>query len=222
MVEQAGRKRPRLESAGGRTARQQLQPRPQEPTRQDGLRALAAGATRRRSSEEGTANRRDHYRNQERSGTEAMSTKWPRTRLREILTERRETPDAEKLALGEIRIISKIGFNGGKIEFRSEAGTKTGMILVRPGDLVVSGINAAKGAIAIYGEENDAPVAATIRYGAYEVHKDRADVTYLWWYLRSGAFREVLLEAVPGGIKTELKSSRLLPIEIPLPPLAEQ
>jgi type I restriction enzyme S subunit len=96
------------------------------------------------------------------------------------------------------------------------------MILVRPGDLLVSGINAAKGAIAIYSKANAGPVAATIHYGAYEINKDRVDVTYLWWYLRSGAFREILLDAVPGGIKTELKSSRLLPIEIPLPPLMEQ
>jgi len=32
----------------------------------------------------------------------------------------------------------------------------------------------------------------------------------------------LLSEHVPGGIKTELKSKRLLPIPIPLPPLAEQ
>lgn len=147
---------------------------------------------------------------------------WPKVRLGEVLNERREMPDAEALALGTIRIISKIGFNKGKIELRSDTATKTGMILVRPGDLVVSGINAAKGAIAIYKKENGEPVAATIHYGAYELRKDRADVAYLWWYLRSAAFREVLLEAVPGGIKTELKASRLLPIEIPLPPFAEQ
>lgn len=147
---------------------------------------------------------------------------WSKIRLGDVLSERREVPDAEALALGTIRIISKIGFNEGKIEFRSDTATKTGMILVRPGDLVVSGINAAKGAIAIYNEENSEPVAATIHYGAYEVRKDRADTNFLWWYLRSAAFRGILLEALPGGIKTELKASRLLPIVIPLPPLAEQ
>lgn len=151
-----------------------------------------------------------------------MSEPWPSVRLGNVLVERREVPDAHNLTLGTMRIISKIGFDEGKIELRSEAGTRTGMILVRPGDLVVSGINATKGAIAIYGRENKQPVAATIHYGAYEVSQDRADLTYLWWYLRSSAFREVLLEAVPGGIKTELKSSRLLPIEFPLPPLAAQ
>jgi type I restriction enzyme S subunit len=96
------------------------------------------------------------------------------------------------------------------------------MILIRPGDLVISGINAAKGAIAIYGEENTEPIAATIHYGAYIPNKQRVDPRYLWWLLRSGTFRDLLVEHVPGGIKTELKAKRLLPIPIPLPPLAEQ
>jgi type I restriction enzyme S subunit len=38
----------------------------------------------------------------------------------------------------------------GKIEFRTDVDTKTDMILARPGDLVLSGINAAKGAIALH------------------------------------------------------------------------
>jgi type I restriction enzyme S subunit len=96
------------------------------------------------------------------------------------------------------------------------------MILVRPGDLVVSGINAAKGAIAIYDADAADPIAATIHYGAYIPKPDRVGVDFLWWMLRSRFFRELLLEHVPGGIKTELKAKRLLPVPIPLPPLSEQ
>src|SRR3972149_999627 len=132
-----------------------------------------------------------------------MSKTWPVVRLGDVLVERREVPDSADLALGRMRIISKIGFNDGKIELRSGVGTKTGMILVQPGDLLVSGINATKGAIAVYSEKNEQPVAATIHYGAYEVRDDRVDVTYVWWYLRSGAFRRTLLQAAPGGVKTE-------------------
>jgi type I restriction enzyme S subunit len=40
--------------------------------------------------------------------------------------------------------------------------------------------------------------------------------------LRSHFFQDLLLEFVPGGIKTELKAKRLLPVPVPLPPLAEQ
>ena len=151
-----------------------------------------------------------------------MTKPWLTVRLGEVLTERRETPSPDDLAFGRVRIVSKISFDTGRIELRTESETNTGMILARPGDLVVSGINAAKGAIAIYGPENSEPIAATIHYGAYTPKPDRADLKFLWWFFRSQVFRELLNEHVPGGIKTELKSKRFLPIPIPLPPLAEQ
>ncbi|MCX5867701.1 MAG: restriction endonuclease subunit S [Proteobacteria bacterium] len=152
-----------------------------------------------------------------------MSAKWSRVPLGDVLVERRETPSFEDLLAGRIQIVEKIGFNDGQIQLRADPETNTGMILIRPGDLVVSGINAAKGAIAIYHENNGNPIAATIHYGAYTPKKDRVDIKFLWWMLRSKLFRELLLEYVPGGIKTELKAKRLLPIPIPLPSLlAEQ
>jgi type I restriction enzyme S subunit len=151
-----------------------------------------------------------------------MNKAWPIVSLGEVLTERQEVPPAEALAKGEIRIVAKIGFNDGKIQLRNGSETKTGMILVRPGDLLVSGINAAKGAIALYGEENIEPIAATIHYGAYIPRKDRVDTEYMWWLLRSRAFRDLLQRYVPGGIKTELKAKRLLPIPVSLPTLTEQ
>lgn len=151
-----------------------------------------------------------------------MKSAWPNVALGRVLEERREIPPPEHILGGLIPIVSKIRFNDGKIQLRTDAETKTNMILVRPGDLVVSGINAAKGAIAIYGENEPGPIAATIHYGAYAPRKDRVDVRYLWWLLRSHLFRDILLRYVPGGIKTELKAKRLLPIPIPLPPLREQ
>jgi hypothetical protein len=151
-----------------------------------------------------------------------MREPWPKIPLGEILSERHEQPSERLLVKGEIRIVEKIGFNEGQIQFRSDYQTKTGMILIKPGDLVVSGINAAKGAIALYDEENQYPIAATIHYGSYIPDKSRINVQYLWRLLRSNTFRDILCEYVPGGIKTELKAKRLLPIPIPLPPLDEQ
>ena len=151
-----------------------------------------------------------------------MPNPWPLVPLGEVLTERQEIPPLEPLIRGEIPIVAKVGFNDGQIQLRTTTQTKTGMILVRPGDLLVSGINAAKGAIAVYGIENEKPIAATIHYGAYIPNGERADVHYLWWLLRSRTFRELLTEYVPGGIKTELKAKRLLPVPMPLPPLDEQ
>ena len=151
-----------------------------------------------------------------------MSKSWQEMPLGEVLTERQEIPKEQDLLTGNIRIISKIGFNDGKIQLREETNTRTKMILIRPGDLVVSGINAAKGAIAIYGEENEKPVTATIHYGSYIPNKNKVETKYLWWLLRSNTFKELLTRYVPGGIKTELKAKRLLPVPIPLPPLLEQ
>lgn len=151
-----------------------------------------------------------------------MPSKWPNVPLGNFLQERTERPSIESIILGEIPIVEKIGFDTGKIELRSESKTKTNMILIQPGDLVLSGINAAKGAIAIYGEENEKPAAATIHYSSYKVNSDIADILYLWSYMRSNSFRRILINSLPGGIKTEVKPKRLLPIEIPLPPLEEQ
>jgi type I restriction enzyme S subunit len=147
---------------------------------------------------------------------------WATAKLGEVLTERRETPDSNDLDSGRVKIVEKISFGTGQIQLRSNGSTKTGMILVRPGDLLVSGINAAKGAIAIYDESASEPAAATIHYGAYIPNRENVDIHFLWWMLRSRFFQELLFEYVPGGIKTELKAKRLLPIPVPLPPIAEQ
>jgi type I restriction enzyme S subunit len=151
-----------------------------------------------------------------------VKDKWPLTPLSEVLTERRETPSEEDIVSWRVRIIEKISFDTGRIQFRSNGSTRTGMILVRPGDLVVSGINAAKGAIAIYDPDATEPVAATIHYAAYIPNPARVDVRFLWWMLRSRFFQELLNEYLPGGIKTELKAKRLLPVPVPMPPLTEQ
>ncbi|MBN1382560.1 MAG: restriction endonuclease subunit S [Deltaproteobacteria bacterium] len=147
---------------------------------------------------------------------------WSKVKLGEVISERREMPNPNDLDSGRIKIVGKISFNSGQIQLRNSGNTKTGMILVRPGDLLISGINASKGAIAIYDESFTEPVAATIHYGSYIPNSGKVDTKFLWWMLRSQVFQELLNEYVPGGIKTELKAKRLLPIPIPLPPLTEQ
>lgn len=151
-----------------------------------------------------------------------MPERWPQVALGEILTERNETPDPALVRAGDIPIISKIRFSDGGIEYRTDSETNTKMILIHPGDLVLSGINAMKGAIAINDPETARKAAATIHYSTYQVNKERADIRYLWWLLRSQYFQEILTQQVPQGIKTELKAVRLLPIIIPLPELSEQ
>src|SRR5688572_2841712 len=90
---------------------------------------------------------------------EAKIDAWPLRPLADALLERRETPDPDDLISGKVKIVAKVGFRNGQIELRSETETNTGMILVRPGDLLVSGINAAKGAVAVYDSDASGPIA---------------------------------------------------------------
>ena len=94
------------------------------------------------------------------------------------------------------------------------------MIRVKSGDLVISGINAAKGAIAVHAENDD--VLATIHYSAYEFNSDRISVDFLKWFFKSPEFSDLLREQIPGGIKTELKPKHILPLQVKLPKLSEQ
>lgn len=147
---------------------------------------------------------------------------WPKVKISKFLVARQETPNPEKVSSGEYSIISKISFASGQIELRDHAKTNTNMITIAPGDLVISGINAGKGAIAIYGKENERPATATIHYSSYEVNENLADIEFLWWFFRSEGFREILRLGLPNGIKTELRPNKFLSLEIPLPPLPEQ
>ena len=130
-------------------------------------------------------------------------------KLGEVLTERRETPSEEDLLSERVRIIEKISFDTGRIQLRSSGSTRTGMILVRPGDLVVSGINVAKGAIAIYDPDSTEPVAATIHYAACIPNPVRVDIRFLWWMLRS-RFEDPVFrcEVAPSGVVPDRSSVR--------------
>ncbi len=144
---------------------------------------------------------------------------WKKTRISEFLTERtdRFKPDqANELGLPRIE---KIDFSG-TIYINNFKPTKTAMILVKDGDLVISGINVEKGALAIYKGETDA--LATIHYSSYTYDENKIDVGYLKWYLQSNIFLNILKEQVKGGIKTEIKPRTFLNLEIMLPNIETQ
>ena len=93
------------------------------------------------------------------------------------------------------------------------------MILIKDGDLVISGINVAKGAIGIYSGED---VIATIRYSSYTFDSNKINVEYFKRFLKSSEFIELLNEQVKGGIKTEIKPKHILALEIQLPDINTQ
>jgi type I restriction enzyme, S subunit len=144
---------------------------------------------------------------------------WESTKLSEFLSERDGRIKYEKANQLGLQRIKKIDFSG-NIHLSQETDSKTDMIRVKSGDLVISGINAAKGAIAVHAEEDD--VLATIHYSAYEFNADRISVDFLKWFFKSPEFTDLLREQIPGGIKTELKPKHILPLEVKLPKLADQ
>jgi len=114
--------------------------------------------------------------------------------------------------------IEKIDFDGHV--YLSPIQTKTDMILVKNGDLVISGINVEKGALAIYQGEED--VLASIHYSSYQFDPKQIDIIYLKWFLKSNIFKKLLQEQTGSGIKKEIKAKHLLSIEIALPSLSKQ
>src|SRR6185436_5870456 len=144
--------------------------------------------------------------------------KWQKVLFSDFLTERKNRfKPKDVVALG-LKRVDKINFSA-EI-FISDKPTNTDMILVKKGDLLISGINAEKGAIAVYEGEKD--VLASIHYSSYQFDKKKINIEYLKWFLISDTFRNLLKEQSGGGIKTELKAKHILPLQIDLPDLETQ
>lgn len=145
-------------------------------------------------------------------------SKFKKVKIGDFLTERegRYKPNNESVA--NLKRLEKIDFSG--TVHISEKPSKTDMIIVHPGDLVISGINVSKGAITVY--KGSEPVAATIHYSSYIFNDSIVDLDYFKFFVKSPAFIETLKQQVKGGIKTEIKPKHLLPLEISIPDLSEQ
>lgn len=144
---------------------------------------------------------------------------WKTVQISSFLTERKGRFKPDEANQKQLKRIEKIDFTG-NIHLAENKPTKTSMILVKKGDLVISGINAEKGAISIYQEKED--VMATIHYSSYTFDSNQININYFKWFLKSKTFLKILKDQTRGGIKTELKPKRLLPLQIDLPDLKTQ
>lgn len=143
---------------------------------------------------------------------------WEKVKVGDFLFERegRYKPASQEIA--GLQRIDKIDFSG---NFHiANKPSNTDMILIKPGDLVISGINVAKGALGVYHGQSD--VTATIHYSSYTFDESKVSVEYFKRFLKSPIFIQLLKEQVKGGIKTEIKPKHLLPLEIMLPDKQEQ
>jgi type I restriction enzyme S subunit len=143
---------------------------------------------------------------------------WKKTKIGEFLFEREGKYKPDDQTISALKRIHKIDFTG-NFHIVSKP-SKTNMILVRPNDLVISGINVAKGAMGIYYGKED--VTATIHYSSYTFDESIIDVEYFKRFLKSAEFVRLLQEQVKGGIKTEIKPKHILPLEIDIPNIKEQ
>lgn len=143
---------------------------------------------------------------------------WKKVKIGDFLTERTGRYKPDDKIISQYQRLDKIDFSG-NIHI-SDKPSKTDLILVQPEDLVISGINVAKGAVAVY--QGAEPVCATIHYSSYIFDDKKIDLEYFKYFVKSPAFLDVLKQQVKGGIKTEIKPKHLLPLEISIPDLATQ
>lgn len=138
---------------------------------------------------------------------------WQEVSLNEFLINRQDRFKPNDKRIQNLKRIDKIDFSG-QI-FLSEKPSKTDMILVKKGDLVISGINVEKGAMSVYEGQED--VTATIHYSSYHFNSNKINIDFLKLFLKSIEFKNAIKEQVPGGIKTEIKPKHLLPLKIIIP-----
>lgn len=138
---------------------------------------------------------------------------WKKVKLGKFLKVRDSRFKPNDVNISDLKRIEKIDFSG-EI-FISDKPTNTDMILIKKGDLVISGINVEKGAMAVYSGEND--ITATIHYSSYSFDEKEIDIEFLKFFLKSAEFKNALKEQVPGGIKTEIKPKHLLQLIVEIP-----
>ena len=141
-----------------------------------------------------------------------------KVKIATFLKERKIKLKPDEANNSNLKRIEKIDFDGDITIVPTN--TKTDMILVKKGDLIISGINVEKGALSIYQGEED--VLASIHYSAYEFDETQIYILYLKYFLKSREFRRLLMEQSGSGIKNEIKAKHILPLEIQLPSIQEQ
>lgn len=138
---------------------------------------------------------------------------WKNFKLGDLLKNRDDRFKPKDKRIQNLKRIEKIDFSGNL--YVSDKISNTDMILVKPGDLVISGINVEKGAMSVYDGKDE--ITATIHYSSYSYDAEKIDIDFLKLFLKSPEFKSALKEQVPGGIKTEIKPKHLLPLIINIP-----
>lgn len=137
-----------------------------------------------------------------------------------------ERRSVEIKPLNEYRLIGVYSFGKGIFHRDPKPGIELGnyrYFEVRPGDLVLSNIQAWEGAIA-YADEANAGTIGTHRFLTYVPIDGRIDANWARFFFLSDAGFPLIERAAPGSVTRNrtLAIDRFEALEIPLPPIDEQ
>lgn len=145
---------------------------------------------------------------------------WPTIRLGSVSAIRFEIIPDSDIKAGSVDLLDRISFDAGEVHSGKRRETRMTQYRACSGDIVVSKINARKRAIGIVAPGKD--IGITIHFRALKPEPLRVDSQFLWLALRSSFCTNQFLSETGGIGKGEISESRLLEIEVPLPPLASQ
>jgi len=146
--------------------------------------------------------------------------KWPTKSIDDIAGLRLDIALNEEISTGAVLLLDRISFDEGKIFAGSHTNTKMKQFKAYKGDVVISKINARKGAIGIVDFER--PVGVTIHFRVLTPDKTKINTDFLKLALRSSYCRNQFEIGTGGQGKGEISESRLLDIKVPVPPILIQ
>ena len=146
--------------------------------------------------------------------------KWETKPLSNLVDIRSEEASSIEISSGTIKLLDRISFDEGKIHAGKKNDTKMKQFKGYFGDIVVSKINARKGAVGIV--QDDSPIGSTIHFRTLIPKSDIIDTKFLWIALRSSFCRNQFAISTGGQGKGEISEERLMKIEAPSPPLQVQ
>jgi type I restriction enzyme S subunit len=145
-------------------------------------------------------------------------------RIGDVLKLERRIVDIDPMTT--YKLIGVYSFGKGIFHREPTAGADLGAYrfsLIKNGDLVLSNIQAWEGAIALAGPEDDGCIG-THRFMTYVPIDERADTSYLRYFLLSERGMDLIRKASPGSIARNrtLGIEAFEALEVPLPPVTVQ
>ncbi len=145
---------------------------------------------------------------------------WEKTPLGLLVTIRNDEATKDEIEKGAVLLLDRISFDEGKVYSGKKTATRMKQFKGYFGDIVVSKINARKGAIGIV-EGNDT-IGSTIHFRTLIPNNKKIDTKFLWLALRSSFCRNQFVILTGGQGKGEISETNLLSVEVPYPSLPVQ